>query len=108
MRFSKDYSKLDNDIFTTIRKNTKHKRIMLLSAGTKGINIQTPTRQFRVYLIELRKLKKKQITERLARADADCSKAELISMLEKWYGKKFDDFLLLTFKKESQSEPSKG
>jgi len=32
--------------------------------------------------------------------DADCSKAELVAMLEKWYGKDFDDFLLLTFLKE--------
>lgn len=98
MRFSKDYSKLDNPIFTTIRKNTKHYR---LGAGTEGCKIQTPTRQFKAYLIEIKTLKKKQITEKLAHSDADCSKTELIAMLEKWYGKKFDDFLLLTLKKEA-------
>ena len=97
IRFSKDYSKLDGPIFTTIRKNTKHYR---QGAKLTGCSIQTPTRQFRAYLIEIKTIKKKQITEKLAYSDADCSKAELITMLEKWYGKKFDDFLLLTFMKE--------
>lgn len=99
MRFSKDYSKLDKPIFTTIRKNTNYNRRILFRTG-KGCEIRTPTRQFRAYLIELKKLKKKQITEKLAHSDADCSRTELIAMLEKWYGKKFDDFLLLTFMKE--------
>ena len=43
---------------------------------------------------------KNEITDSLARYDADCSKAELIAMLEKWYGKDYDDFLLLTLKRE--------
>lgn len=94
MKFSKDYSKLDEPIFTTIRKNTSHYRLM------RKCEIHTPTRFFKAYLIELKGLKKKQITEKLARSDADCSKTELIAMLEKWYGKDYDDFLLLTFKRE--------
>ncbi|GAH84992.1 unnamed protein product [marine sediment metagenome] len=97
MKFSKDYSKLDKLIFTTIRKNTRHYRL-----PRRIWNIQTPTRKFKAYLIKLRKLKKKQITEKLARSDGDCSKAELIAMLEGWYGKEFDDFVLLTFQKESE------
>ena len=100
MKFSKDYSKLDSRIFTTIRKNTHHNRL-LGNTGNK-IKIQTPTKEFRAYLIAKNKIKKKQITEKLARSDADCSKAELIAMLEKWYGKKFDDFLLITFMKEAK------
>ena len=94
MRFSKDYSKLDKQIFTTIRKNTSHYRLM------RKCKVHTPTSLFTAYLIKLRRLKKEQITEKLAQSDADCSRTELIAMLEKWYGKEFDDFLLLTFKRE--------
>ena len=102
MKFSKDYSKLDQRIFTTIRKNTRHNRSILLGEGTKGLLMKTPTQEFRAYLIKLERLRKKNITERLARSDADCTKAELVAMLEKWYGKDFDDFLLLTFMKEQK------
>ena len=44
---------------------------------------------------------KKDITEELAQSDADCSREELIAMLEGWYGKEFDNFVLLTFEKEA-------
>lgn len=44
-------------------------------------------------------MEKAHISEQLAQNDADCSKEELIAMLEKWYGKKFDDFVLLTLEK---------
>ncbi len=100
MKFSKDYSKLDSRIFTTIRKNTRYNRVL----GNTGssILIMTPTKQFWAYIIAKNKIKKKQFTEKLARTDADCSKAELIAMLEKWYGKEFDDFLLITFMKEAR------
>ena len=100
MRFSKDYSKLSSRIFTTIRKNTRYSRI--LGNSGNSINIKTPTKEFRAYVIAKNKIKKKQFTEKLARSDADCSKAELIAMLEKWYGKEFDDFLLITFMKEAK------
>ncbi len=97
MKFSKDYSKLGNQIFTTIRKNTRYNRVL----GNTGssILIMTPTRQFWAQIIEKNEIKKNQITEKLANSDADCSRAELITMLEKWYGKEFDDFLLFTFRK---------
>ena len=49
-------------------------------------------------------MSKANITERHALSDADCSRAELIAMLERWYGKEFDDFVLLTMQKESQNE----
>ena len=96
MRFSKDYSKLDKPIFTTIRKVSAYYRIC-------GIHkIKTPTKEFKAMIVAGEIIAKKDITEELAQSDADCSKAELIAMLEKWYGKGFDDFVLLTLEKESQ------
>jgi len=100
MKFSKDYSKFERQIFTSIRKNTRHSR--LLGNTGNSIKIQTPTREFRAYIIAKNEIKKYQITGRLAHSDTDCTKAELIAMLEKWYGKDFDDFLLLTFKREGE------
>ena len=94
MKFSKDYSKLDKPIFTTIRKNTGYYRI-------KNVyGIHTPTKEFLGRVIITEPLNKNSITEKIAQEDADCSKAELIAMLEKWYGKQFDDFILLTLAKE--------
>ena len=95
MKFSKDYSKLERDIFTTIRKSRKSKGYIF---GNSWL-IKTPTRQFKAELIGVQKISKDMITEELARNDADCSRDELISMLEKWYGKSFDDFVLLTLEK---------
>lgn len=95
MRFSKDYSKLDKRIFTTIRKNSAYYRIF------GSYKIRTPTKEFRAMVIAKDLIRKKDITHWLARTDADCTKAKLIAMLEKWHGKKFDDFVLLTLQKES-------
>ena len=94
MKFSKDWIKLDNLTFTTIRKNTK-----FYTFGKKYL-IKTPSKEFFVKLIGVRLLKKENITDQIAWIDASCRKEELIAMLEKWYGKKFDDFVLLTLKKE--------
>ena len=93
MKFSKEYSKLSADIFTTIRKRTKRYRLY------DRVNIISPNQDF---LVEVRGrlfLQKKDITEELARSDADCSRQELITQLEKWYGKKFDDFVLLQLRR---------
>lgn len=89
MKFSKDYSKLDFKAFTTIRK-----RSLRYSWGG-NYKIETPTREFRATVRAICPIKKINITESLALADADCSRGELITMLEKWYGKDFDDFMLL-------------
>ena len=103
MRFSKDYSKLSKNIFTTIRKNIGYyhynSNINKSSVGFI-ITVKTPTKSFKVKIIEIKYIKKKDITEELAQSDADCSRAELIAMLEKWYGKEFDDFVLLTLQRE--------
>ena len=97
MRFSKDYSKLEKDVFTTIRKSRRSKPYIF---GNSWF-IESPTWQFRAQLIGVQKITKGMITEELAYSDADCSRGELIAMLEKWYGKEFDDFVLLTLKKET-------
>ena len=98
MRFSKDYSKLDKPIFTTIRKNSGYYRCGMI------LTIKTPTKEFKARITMSETMAKNEITGSLARYDADCSKAELIAMLEKWYGKEFDDFLLLTFKREGEGK----
>lgn len=94
MRFSKDYSKFDKPIFTTIRKNSAYYRIF------GSYKIRTPTKEFRAMIIAIDFIKKKDITKWLARVDFDGTRENLIKQLEKWYGKKFDDFMLLTMQKE--------
>lgn len=89
MRFSKHHSKLDNAIFTSIRKNTG------FYTKDKVISITTPKTKFKAKVMHTTPITKADIDESLARADADCSREELIEMLEKWYGKKFDDFALI-------------
>jgi len=93
MKFSKEYSKLALEEFTTIRKFSMYYRV-----GSK-INIRTPIRTFQAIVLSRAVIHKDQITEELAQSDADCSREELISMLEKWYGKRFDDFILLRLRK---------
>lgn len=93
MKFSKEWIKLDNDIFTTIRKNTG-----FYTFGKK-YKIITPSREFFAELIGIQLLKKENITDQIAWVDASCSKEELIVMLEKWHGKEFDDFVLMTLRK---------
>jgi hypothetical protein len=96
MKFSKDYSKLDKLIFTTIRKGSNYYRIHSIC------KIKTPTREFKAMIVAKETIEKEDITEELAQSDADCSKVELIAMLEKWYGKEFDDFVLLTLQQEGE------
>ena len=93
IRFSKDYSKLSRGTFATIRKVSNHYAIRSIHT------IKTPTRKFKAQIIAGEAILKKNITDGLARLDADCSRSELIAMLEKWYGKSFDDFVLLTLER---------
>ena len=97
MKFSKNYSKLSKAYFTTIRKNTG-----MYKKG-KIYKINTPNEYFYVKVICKTPIKKEDITEDLSIRDADCSKSELIGMLEKWYGKKFNDFVLIEMIRESVS-----
>lgn len=92
MKFSKDYAKLRHNEFTTIRKNTGYYKCGSIRW------IKTPSKCFSAEIINIIHIQKKDITEEIAYKDADCSKAELIVMLEKWYGKEFDDFVLITLR----------
>lgn len=94
MRFSKDYSKLNQSTFTTIRKNT------IAYVVGNIYTVKTPTQEFKVEVTHKQPLRKAGITEDLAVSDADCSRRELITMLEKWHGKKFDNFALLFLRRE--------
>lgn len=89
MKFSKEYRKLRRKSFTTIRKN--------LGYYQKGqiIEVITPKQGFIAEIQEIREITKDDITEDLAQRDADCSRRELIDLLEKWYGKDHDDFILI-------------
>ncbi len=90
MKFTKNYEKLGRTLFTTIRKNTGVYKLGNL------YKIQTPNYDFYAKVIGLYPITKIQITDTLAITDAECSKIQLIQMLEKWYGKKFDDYVLIT------------
>lgn len=93
MKFSKEYSKLSSNEFTTIRKRSR-----LYRRGTI-VHIVTPTQKFDGRVIARLATYKHEITEEMALKDADCTRQELISMLEKWYGKSFDDFVLLKMRR---------
>lgn len=90
MKFTTEYSKLNWRVFTTIRKAD-----CMYKVG-RTYKIQTPFQEFRAQVIGLVWIKKKDITEELAQVDADCSKRKLVEKLEKWYGRKYDDFALIT------------
>ena len=92
MKFSKNYEKLNWVIFTTIRKNTgKYKLGKTYTMNVSGSG------KFKARIIGLLPIKKRDITDDLASVDAECSKEELLKMLEDWYGKDFDDYMLITF-----------
>ena len=94
LRFSREYTKLKQPIFTTIRKNTGHYK------EGYTYRVKTPTESYTARCIGSTPIKKVDITESLARFDADCFRYELISMLEGWYGLDFNDLVLLTFWRE--------
>jgi len=92
MKFSKFYEKLGWVIFTTIRKNTGNYKL----GNVYTINIPEGGK-FKAKVIGYLPIKKKDITDDLARTDADVNtKEELIKILENWYGKNFDDYALIT------------
>ncbi len=93
MKFSHEYSKLSKKVFTTIRKNTNFYRIGQIC------QIQTPEQSFKAKVVGSGLIKKVEINDYLAQEDADMKAEKLIALLEKWYGKRFDDFVLLTLEK---------
>lgn len=98
MIFTKEYSKLSEPSFCTIRKNTGHYQLGRI------YKIRTPEQLFRARVYASRAIKKKDITEYLARKDGSYSKKELILRLEKWYGKKYDNFILLYLAREQKEK----
>ena len=93
MIFSHEYTKLKKNCFHTIRMNTGRYRV------GKIIKITTPSCKFSALVVGVDHIKKADIGDDLARKDADCSPDELIGMLEGWYGKRYDDYVLIHLKK---------
>lgn len=96
MIFTKEYSKLSEPTFCTIRKNTGHYRF----GGT--YKIRTPEQVFYARVYASRAMRKEDITEYIAKKDSDCSKKELILRLEKWYGKKYNNFIFLYLARQKE------
>ena len=90
MKFSKQYEKLSDTVFTTIRKNNGFYNLW------RTYSITTPQNKFRATIIGLTPIKKLDIFNALSLYDAECDKYSLCDMLEKWYGKKHDDYVLIT------------
>jgi hypothetical protein len=93
MKFTYHYTKLDYPIFTTIRQNKGWYKV------GQQILINTPKAEFKAEIAAIRLIKKNNITFTMAQRDADCSANELIEKLEAWYGKTYNDFILITFMK---------
>jgi len=93
MKFTSEYSKLKKQKFTTIRKNRGYYKV--------GANylIGTPEQTFIAQVIDIQAITKSQITDELALDDADCTANELKNKLETWYGKQYDNFILLTLRR---------
>lgn len=92
MKFTESYEKLGWVIFTTIRKNTGRYKLSNI------YTMITPNARFKAKVIGICPIKKKEVTDDLASVDLDVghTKENLVDMLEHWYGKDFDDYVLIT------------
>jgi hypothetical protein len=93
MKFSHDWPKFSNHRFTTIRKDDGYYR-----TGRKYL-CRTPTKTFYAKIVHMRHIRKEDITEEIAQADADTDKESLIKLLERFYGRDYDGFVLTTLEK---------
>jgi len=93
MIFTHEYSILKKKIFTTIRRNTSFYKV------GHSYQIHTPEQSFKAKVIRVELINKLEIDDSLAQSDADMSAVDLILLLDRWYGKTFDDFVLLTLEK---------
>jgi len=93
MIFTHEYSILKKEIFITIRRNTGFYKV------GHSYQVHTPEQTFKAKVIEAEAISKFEIDDCLAQSDADMSAVELILLLDRWYGKTFDDFVLLTLEK---------
>lgn len=93
MIFTHEYSILKKKIFTSIRRNTNFYKV------GHSYQIHTPKQNFKAKVIKVKLISKFEIDDSLAQSDADMSAVDLILLLDRWYGKAFDDFVLLTLRK---------
>jgi len=93
MKFSQDWTKLSQPRFTTIRKSGGYYRV-----GRKYL-CETPTTRFYAKVVHMRYILKQDITEDIAQADADTDKESLIKLLNRFYGKDYDGFVLMTLER---------
>jgi hypothetical protein len=93
VKFSKEYSKLSLDEFTTIRKRSR-----MYWPGSI-VKVSTPKQIFNAEVISRTRINKCFISDELAQSDADCTREELIKKLTLWYGTGFDDFILLRLRR---------
>lgn len=93
MKFSHSYSKLNYPVFTTIRQNKGYYEV------GQRINIYTPELEFQAEIVSIRQIIKRNITFTMAQRDADCHPESLVDTLETWYGKRYDNFILITLMK---------
>ena len=93
MKFSKEYSKLQYPIFTTIRQNKGYYR------EGQVINVTTPKQQFKAEIVSIRKMSLINITTTIAHWDADCPTQALENLLVRFYKDKANDLILLTLMK---------
>lgn len=98
MKFTKEHSKLRNISFTTIRKNTGYYRVGNI------YTIITPSERFKARIQSAKPITKADISDSIALADADMSAENLRKMLEKWYGKKYDNFVLFGLMREENND----
>ena len=94
MKFSKNYSKLNYNIFTTIRQNKGYYK------EAQTIIINTPLNSFYAEIVSIRNIKLKDITKIIAQRDADCSQKELIDLMKLFYKNKADDLISITLMKK--------
>lgn len=93
MKFFKQWSKLNYPVFTTIRQNKGYYQ------PGKVIKIQSPKEEFYAEIISIRYITKDDITPIIAFRDADCTKNELIDLLNKFYKEKSNNLILITLMK---------
>lgn len=98
MKCAKHYSKFSSRLgsFTEIRRNLNDYGVGSL------IKITTPRTTFEATVTKRQMIRRPEITEELALADADCSRDELLTNLDEWYGTEVNRFLLLTLERNPE------
>jgi len=93
VKFSKEYSKLDLPLFTTVRFNRGYYKPNMI------VNCETPSKAFRALVIGVRKITTDEISEELAQFDADLCKYDFIQLMKRFYKDQYNDLVLVTLLK---------